>query len=325
MEYGHIEGVTKPISRLVQGTIMVGSSKLDESFALLDAIFAEGCTTFDTAHVYGSGDNERTVGRWIRERGIRDQVVVLGKGAHHNADRQRVTPFDIEADLHDSFARFGFDFIDLYILHRDDPSQPVGPIVEVLNQYQAAGTIGAFGGSNWSHERIEAANEYAYAHNLKPFAVSSPNFSLAAQHQPPWPNCVSIAAEQGKSAREWYGAHDVALFTWSSLAGGFFSGRFRRDNLEGFDNYFDKLAVSSYCYEDNFQKLERAEQLAQERGLSLAQIALAYVMSQPLNIFALVGCNNVGEFRDNVAALSLKLTPEQLAWLEEGTPEAQGA
>jgi aryl-alcohol dehydrogenase-like predicted oxidoreductase len=319
MEYGHIEGVTKPISRLVQGTIMVSSSNLDESFALLDAIYAEGCTTFDTAHVYGSGDNERTVGRWIRERCIRDQVVVLGKGAHHNADRQRVTPFDIEADLHDSFARFGFDFIDIYILHRDDTSQPVGPIVEVLNEYQAAGHLGVFGGSNWSHERIEAANEYAYAHNLKPFAVSSPNFSLANQHQPPWPNCISIAAEQGKTARAWYGAHDVALFTWSSLAGGFFSGRFRRDNLAGFDGYFDKLAVSSYCYEDNFQKLERAQQLAQERGLSLPQIALAYVMSQAMNIFALVGCNTVGEFRDNVAALSLKLTPEHLAWLEEGT------
>jgi len=325
MEYGKIEGVNKPISRLVQGTLMVSPERLEEGFALLDAVVAEGCTTFDTAHVYGNGENERIVGRWIRERGIRDKVVLLGKGAHHNADRQRVTPYDIEADLHDSFARFGFDYIDIYILHRDDPSQPVGPIVEVLNQYQAAGHIGVFGGSNWSHERIEAANEYAYAHNLKPFTVSSPNFSLAAQHQPPWPNCISIAAEQGKSAREWYGAHDVALFTWSSLAGGFFSGRFRRDNLAGMDSYFDKLAVSSYCYEDNFQRLDRAEQLAQQYNMTIPQIALAYVMSQPLNIFALVGCANVGEFRDNAAALALKLTPDQVAWLESGTPELQGA
>jgi aryl-alcohol dehydrogenase-like predicted oxidoreductase len=325
MEYGQIEGVNKPISRLVQGTLMTSSERLEEGFALLDAVFAEGCTTFDTAHVYGNGDNERTVGRWIRERGIRDKVVLIGKGAHHNADRQRVTPYDIEADLHDSFARFGFDTIDFYILHRDDPSQPVGPIVEVLNQYQAAGQIGVFGGSNWSHERIEAANEYAYAHNLKPFTVSSPNFSLAAQHEPPWPNCISIAGETGKAAREWYRAHDVALFTWSSLAGGFFSGRFRRDNLAGFDTYFDKLAVSSYCYEDNFERLDRAEQLAQQYNMTLTQIALAYVMSQPLNIFALVGCANVGEFRDNVAALALKLTPDQVAWLESGTPELQGA
>ena len=321
MEYGKIEGIDKPISRLVQGTLMTSSERLEEGFALLDAVVAEGCTTFDTAHVYGSGDNERTVGRWIRERGIRDKVVILGKGAHHNADRQRVTPYDIEADLHDSFARFGFDYIDIYILHRDDPSQPVGPIVEVLNQYQASGNIGVFGGSNWSHKRIEEANEYAYAHNLNPFTVSSPNFSLAAQHQPPWPNCISIAAEQGKDARSWYGTQQMALFTWSSLAGGFFSGRFRRDNLEGFESYFDKLAVTSYCYEDNFQKLDRAEVLAEQYQMTLPQIALAYVMSQPLNIFALVGCANVGEFRDNAAALALKLTPDQIAWLESGTPE----
>jgi aryl-alcohol dehydrogenase-like predicted oxidoreductase len=320
MEYGRIEGVNKPISRLVQGTLMMDKERMEWSYALMDSIFAEGCTAFDTAHVYGNGENERNFGRWIRERGVRDQVVLIGKGAHHNADRQRVTHYDIEADLNDSFARFGFDYIDIYLLHRDDPSSPVGPIVEVLNQYQAAGKIGIFGGSNWSVERLEAANEYAYAHNLKPFAVSSPNFSLAAQHEPPWANCISIAAEQGKVSREWYAEHKMPLFTWSSLAGGFFSGRFRRDNLDSFDGYFDKLAVSSYCREDNFQRLDRAEQMAQERGLTIPQIALAYVLSQPLDIYALVGCNTVEEFRANVAALNLKLTVEEIAWLE-GTPE----
>ena len=139
MEYGHIPGVNKPISRLVQGTLGVSPANLDEGYALLDAIYAEGCNAFDTAHVYHKGENERIVGRWIRERGIRDQLVLIAKGAHHNEDRSRVTPFDIEADLHDSFARFGFDYIDIFLLHRDDPRVPVGPIVEILNQYQAAG------------------------------------------------------------------------------------------------------------------------------------------------------------------------------------------
>ena len=322
MEYGQIPGVNKPISRLVQGTLMLSSQRLDEAFALLDAVFAEGCTAFDTAHVYNSGDNERTVGRWINERGIRDQVVLIGKGAHHNADRKRVTPFDIESDLHDSFARFGFDYIDIYLLHRDDPDAPVGPIVEILNQYQAAGKIGVFGGSNWSVERLEAANEYAYKHNLNPFAVSSPHFSLAVQHEPPWAGCISIAGEQGWAAREWYAQNDVALFTWSSLAGGFFSGRFRRDNIDSFSEYFDKVAVTSYCYEDNFERLERAEELAQEYGVTLPQIALAYVMSQPLNIYGLVGCNSVEEFQANMAALNLKLTTGELTWLEGTTPTA---
>src|SRR3712207_5854018 len=148
MQYGAIPGIDKPVSRLVQGTVMISSSDVERSFALLDAIFDLGCTAFDTAHVYGTGDNERTVGRWVRERGIRDQVVIIGKGAHHNADRRRVTPFDITSDIYDSLARFKFDYIDLYILHRDDPSQPVGPIVETLNEHLRAGRIHAIGGSN---------------------------------------------------------------------------------------------------------------------------------------------------------------------------------
>lgn len=322
MEYGQIEGVNKPISRLVQGTVAMSPAQPEAAFALLDAVWAEGCTALDTAHVYGKGDSERMVGRWIRERGIRDQVVVITKGAHHNEDRRRVTAFDIEADLHDSFARFGFDHIDVYLLHRDDPGVPVGPIVEVLNEYQAKGHIGVFGGSNWSHDRIEAANEYAYAHNLKPFAVSSPNFSLAEQHKEPWPNCISIAGEQGQSARDWYEAHKMPLFAWSSLAGGFFSGRFRADNLDSFTDYFDTVAVKSYCYPDNFERLERAEALADEYGVTVAQIALAYVLHQPLDVYALVGCRMVEEFRQNVAALELKLTPGEVSWLELKTPTA---
>ncbi len=316
MDYGHIPGVSKPISRLVQGTLGVTTPGNDLS--LLDQVVAEGCNSFDTAHVYGKGDNERMVGRWIRDRGIRDQLVIIAKGAHHSEDRRRVTPFDIEADLHDLFARFGFDTIDIFLLHRDDPAVPVGPIVEILNQYKAAGRIGVFGGSNWSTERIEQANEYAYAHNLTPFTVSSPNFSLAVQYEEPWPGCVSIGGEQGRAARQWYADNHIALFTWSSLAGGFFSGRFRRDNLDSFTDYYDQVCVKAYGYEDNFQRLERAQELAKQRGVTLAQIALAYVTSQPLDIYALVGCRTVDEFRDNEAALALKLTPDEIAWLESG-------
>jgi aryl-alcohol dehydrogenase-like predicted oxidoreductase len=168
MHYGQISGVAKPVARLIQGTVMIGSDKLDYSFGLLDDILALGGNTFDAAHVYGNGDNERTLGRWIEDRGVRDQVVIITKGAHHNQDRPRVTPFDITADLHDSLARLRTDYIDLYLLHRDDPAQPVGPIVEVLNEHLAAGRIHAFGGSNWSHRRIAEANEYAATHGLTP-------------------------------------------------------------------------------------------------------------------------------------------------------------
>ncbi|UCC64998.1 MAG: aldo/keto reductase [Anaerolineae bacterium] len=316
MEYGYLPGIDKPISRLVQGTVMVNSRQLEKGFALLDDVFALGCTAFDTAHVYGSGDNERSVGRWVNERGLREGVVIIGKGAHHNPDRKRVTPFDIAADIHDSLARFRFDYVDLYLLHRDDPAVPVGPIVEVLNEHLAAGRIHAFGGSNWTHERIRAANEYAQARGLTPFVASSPNFSLADQVKEPWPDCISISGAQGQAAREWYAAEGMVLFAWSSLAGGFFSGRFRRDNLEAFETYLDRLCVESYCYEDNFRRLDRAHILAEEKGLTVPQVAMAYVMSQPLNIFALVGCQNGDEFRANLEAATVRLTPEEMTWLE---------
>jgi aryl-alcohol dehydrogenase-like predicted oxidoreductase len=245
-------------------------------------------------------------------------VVIITKGAHHNADRKRVTPFDITADLHDSLARLKMNHIDLYILHRDDPDVPVGPIVEVLNEHCAAGRIGAFGGSNWSYERIAAANEYAAAHGLTPFAASSPQFSLAEMIEPPWDGCVSIGGPSGAAARDYYARTQVALFTWSSLAGGFFSGRFRRDNLDQFTTGLDSLCVKSYCYEDNFKRLDRAEQLAQEKGLTLPEIALAYSRNQPLNLFSLVGCKTPEEFADNIKALDIPLTSAEVRWLESG-------
>lgn len=318
MRYATLPGLDKPVSRLVQGTVMVSSNDEQTSFWLLDEIFALGCTTFDTAHIYGSGDNERTVGRWVRERGLRDRVVIVAKGAHHNEDRKRVTPFDITADLHDSLARFGFTEIDLYILHRDDPAVPVGPIVEVLNEHQRSGKIRAFGASNWTHARLEEANRYAAEHSLTPFAISSPNFSLAEQVQAPWPGCVSIGGPSGAAARVWYEGQHTPLLTWSSLAGGFFSGRFRRDNLESFTSYLDRLCVSSYCYKDNFNRLDRAKRLADDKGVSLPQLALAYVTSQPLNIYALIGCGSGAEFAANLEALNLKLSEQERTWLEQG-------
>jgi aryl-alcohol dehydrogenase-like predicted oxidoreductase len=316
MNYGQVPGLDKQISRLVQGTVMINGDDINKEFALLDGIYELGCTTFDTAHVYGSGKNERAVGQWVRDRGLRDKVVIIAKGAHHNQDRKRVSPHDITADIYDSLARFRFDYLDLYILHRDDPSVPVGPIVEVLNGHQKAGRIRAFGGSNWSHQRIDEVNHYALEHGLTPFAVSSPNFSLADQVQEPWEGCVSIGGSRGKDPRAYYQQHQAPLFTWSSLAGGFFSGRFRRNNLDSFTEYLDKLCVDCYCVEDNFKRLDRAEEMAKQKGLSLPQVAFAYVMNQPLNIFALVGCQTPQEFKDNMNAANIKLTQDEMNWLE---------
>ena len=318
MQYGSIPGIDKPISRLVQGTVMLATANPTYSNELLDGIFALGCTTFDTAHIYGQGDVERAFGAWLAHSGVRDRVVIIGKGAHHNADRARVTPFDIQSDLHDSLARMKVDKIDLYLLHRDDPAAPVGPIVETLNQLRDAGLIDAFGGSNWSHTRIAEANAYAEAHGLTPFVASSPHYSLAVQQQPPWPDCVSIAGPDQAEARHWYAAQQMPLFAWSSLAGGFLSGRFRPDNLATFTEYFDRVTVQSYAGEENFARLARLEEVARRKQATPSQVALAYVLHAPYNLYALVGCRTVAEFQDNLAAAEITLLPDELRWLESG-------
>lgn len=316
MEYRQIAGVNKPISQLVQGTSITGFKEPDRAFTLLDAVFELGCTTIDTAHGYGNGIAERLLGQWLAQRGLREQIAIITKGAHPNQDRKRVTPFDITADLHDSLARLKTDYIDLYMLHRDDPDLPVGPIVDILNEHHRAGKILAFGGSNWTHRRIQEANAYARQRGLTPFTISSPNFSLAEQVQEPWPGCVSISGATGEAARAWYAQNQMPLFTWSSLAIGFFSGRFSRANLHTFEDHYDQVCVKAYGYEENFKRLDRVEQLAREKEAAIPQIALAYVLNQPLNIFALVGCNTPDEFRSNLKASQLKLSPQEIAWLE---------
>lgn len=316
MRYGTVAGVDKPISRLVQGTVMLEEANRERSFALLDAVYALGGTTFDTARDYGNGAAERSLGTWIRERGLRDRVAIISKGAHPRGGRARVTPEDITADLHESLGHLGVDRIDLYLLHRDNPAVPVGPLVETLNEHHRAGKIGAFGGSNWAHERVREANDYAAARGLAPFTISSPNFSLAEQVRPPWDGCLTVSGPQGEAARAWYREQRMPLFTWSSLAGGFFSGRFSRDNLDSFTSNLDRLCVDSYCVEANFRRLDRARALAEERGLTIPQIATAYVLNQPDDIYALVGCATGEEFRQNAEASDLTLSETELAWLD---------
>jgi aryl-alcohol dehydrogenase-like predicted oxidoreductase len=296
--------------------MMLTADELDEKFALLDAALEVGINTFDSAHNYCGGNSERVLGQWMEARGNRDEVVILTKGAHHTADRKRVTTFDITGDLYDSLARLKTDYVDLYVLHRDDPDVPVGPIVEVLNEHHEAGRIGAFGGSNWTVERIVKANEYAEAHGLKSFGLSSPNYSLADQIEPPWADCVSISGKQGNDARAWYIDRQMPVFTWSSLAQGFFSGRFNRATFRDYEEELPGSCVSAYCYDENFERLERAFTLAEERELTVPQIALAYILSQPLNLFALVAAWTGEEARSNIAALELNLTSDEAEWLD---------
>ena len=202
MEYVKFNGIDKKISKFFMGTFGMFPDNKEKHFQTLDAAYDLGITAIDTARAY---DSEPTVGEWIESRGVRENIVLLSKGAHPTDYRQRVTPYDIDSDLAETLAELRTDYLDIYLLHRDNTELPVGPIVEKLNEHQAAGRIKIFGGSNWTHERLEEANEYAYAHNLTPMSVSSPNFSLAEQVKNPFaPGCVTIAGNKNADAQSWY-------------------------------------------------------------------------------------------------------------------------
>lgn len=317
MHYGTVDGVAKPVSRVVLGTMIITTAERERSFALLDAALELGCTTLDLAHVYGGGGTERCVGEWMRERGTRERMVLLTKGCHHNQDRARVTPWDLAADLHDSLARLQTGYVDIYLLHRDDQSLPVGPIVEALNEHHRAGRIRAFGGSNWTHQRIQAANDYARSRGLRPFTASSPNFGLAEQVQDPWgPGCVTISGPAQAEARAWYQAERMPVFAYSSLARGLFSGRISRETWETTRSLLDGAATTAYAHECNFRRLDRLHRLARERGVTVPQLAVAWIMNQPLTVHALVGAANRDELAASIAGAELQLTPAERDWLD---------
>lgn len=322
MKYKQIEGVDKPVARLLQGTVMLKADTRDANFRLLDALFENGFTAFDCAHGYGGGDCERALGDWISERGVRDEVVILTKGAHpYKGEAKRVAPVYIRRDLEESLERLKTDYVELYLLHRDNRDYPVGEIVDVLDEYKSKGHIGVYGGSNWRADRVAAANEYAAANGKTPFTVSSPQFSVAEMIEPPWAGCISVSGVQGESDRAWYDANGLSLFTWSSLAGGFMTGKFTRENIDSFSDYWDTNPIGAYAYESNFQRLDRVLEMAADKGVSPAQIAVAYVLNANPRYHAIIANWEIDQIAENVAAADIALTLAEIAWLELKTEE----
>ncbi|MDE2951235.1 MAG: aldo/keto reductase [Chloroflexota bacterium] len=324
MEYTRIAGIDKPVARLMQGTVMLSADRIDDNRRLLDALFENGFTAFDTAHGYGGGACERELGAWIEDRGIRDQVVILTKGAHpYQGEPDRVRPEFIRRDLAESLERLRTDYVELYLLHRDSPDYPVSEIVDVLHEFKDAGQIGVFGGSNWLAGRVQAANEYAAANGKTPFAISSPQFSVAEMIKEPWAGCISVSGAQGEADRAWYDENEISLFTWSSLAGGFMTGKFRRDNLDSFTSYWDTNPIGAYAYESNFRRLDRVLELAADKGVAPAQISVAYILCNNPRYHPIVANWKTEEIATNAAAVDIKLSAAEIAWLEmktEGKP-----
>jgi aryl-alcohol dehydrogenase-like predicted oxidoreductase len=300
MTYGEIAGVGKPLSRLVLG--VDNQATMPHAAVMFDDFVERGGTVFDTAYTYMGGLSEQLLGRWVEDRGVRESVVILDKGGH----TPYCDPESIRRHFAESLDRLRTDYVDIYMLHRDNPDIPVGEFVDVLNEQRDASRLRVWGASNWSIARIEAANDYAAANGRAGIAAVSNNFSLARMVEPPWSGCVS----SGTAAwREWLTRTRTPLMPWSSQARGFFTGRAAPDRHD------DPELVRCWYSDDNFARLARVEQLAADRHVSPIVIALAWVLNQPFPTFPLIGPRTLSETRSSMQALAVSLTPEEVAWL----------
>jgi len=302
-----IPGVSQGISQLILGSMMYSPVRFDYSTEMLDAFFNAGGNAFDTAHGYGGGESEMLIGLWMRQQGNREKVFLMDKGGHPQGrvPRPRLSPEELKRDLDESLIRLRTDYIDLYMLHRDDPAIPVGTILDYLNQEIGAGRIRAIAASNWEPQRIIDANTYAAERGLNGFVACSNNMSLAVPMEPMWGGCVCV----DDAARRWHEESQFPLMPWSAQARGFFSGAFTPENRENRD------MVRVYYNNDNFERLARATELGSKYGYSAIQVALAYALNLPFPIFPIVGPATLAEMNSSLGALTLALSNDEMEWL----------
>ena len=318
MKTGCIQEIDRPVSRIFFGTatppVMTDE---DGAEALLDRVLAAGVTAFDCARSYGQA--EKVLGKWMEARGCRERVTVLTKAGDIRLGIVRVNRRVIQDQMAASLEALRTEQIDIFLLHRDDPNTPVGEFIDTLNEAKEAGKIRVFGVSNWTHQRIREANEYAESHGMTGFSVSSPNFGLARQMRDLWGGgCVTVSGPENREARDWYTGNQMPVIAYSSLGRGFFSGKFRSDDPEGARRVLDRYAQKGYLYPENLERLRRAEALAARDNVSVPEIAMRYIFGSPMNVYAVVSTTSAERLQMNIRAAEQPLSPEDCRWLEEG-------
>ena len=277
--------------------IGLGSSefggKCPESLAreFMDTYTGLGGNFIDTARVYGdfvtprNGESEKVIGRWMSNRHCRDQLFLSTKGGHPqltDMHRSRLSREEIRSDMAESLENLQTDYVDIYWLHRDDTSRPVGEIMESLQSLVDDGTTRMIGVSNWRPARIMEALTFSKEHGLTLLSANQPQFSLAVQASFADQTLVSMDNET-------YRMHlktGLACCCFSSQARGFFT----RLDKNGPENLPEGLKKQYLCPE-NLAIYSRMKEIQQETGLDIQSIALSFLTSQPFPTFALVGAS----------------------------------
>ncbi len=303
MRRRRLPALAKEISAVALGTAFMRT--YTQAAILLDAFYERGGNLFDTAWGYGQGRAETLLGQWLKARGVREAMSIIGKGVHSPL----TYPDVVGRQLAQSLERLNTDYLDVYFMHRDNLDIPVGEFVDAIDAEVRAGRIRAWGGSNWSRERMDGAIAYAGKTGKTAPSVLSNNFSLAEMIEAPWAGCYAASDD---SWRAWLKERAIPNFAWSSQAQGFFTNRAGRDLTDNAD------MVRCWYNETNFARRDRAAELGAKRGMNANQVALAYVLAVDLPVVPLIGPLAMWELEDSLQALDLELTPEQVLWLENG-------
>jgi aryl-alcohol dehydrogenase-like predicted oxidoreductase len=279
-------------ARLVFGTFDLPDTAVAPR--LLDRFHAGGGRALDVANVYRDGEAARAAGRWLRGRSSADDVIVYAKGCHP----PHCSPALVGAEVDEACRLLGLPRLDVFILHRDDPSLPVAAFADALVEQVAAGRIGGFGVSNWTVSRFRELRAYLDRADGRELMAFSNHFSLAEMVSAPWPGCLAVS----RAELDDLGDLGVNVLAWSSLATGFFAGR---DTP-----HWDSPA--------NRARRERAAELGERVGSSAAAVALAYVLNQAEHVLPVVRTGSEAHLDEMLAAAELELAEHQLVWLETG-------
>jgi aryl-alcohol dehydrogenase (NADP+) len=315
VDYVRLGSTGLKVSRICLGTMTYGTSAwrawvLDEaeSRPFLKRALDLGINFFDTADMYSRGASEEVVGRALKEFTRRDQVVIATKAFYAMGDGpndrglSRRHLFDaIDASLR----RLGVDYVDLYQIHRFDPEVPIEETLEALHDIVKAGKARYIGASSMFAWQFTKMLYVADAHGWTRFAAMQNHYNLVYREEER--EMLPLCREEG-----------IGVIPWSPLARGFLAGnRSKADRGDTIRAKSDDFAHKLYYSEADFAVADRVVELATRRGVKPTQIALAWLLAQPGVTAPIVGASKLPQLDDHVGALTVRLTPEELTFLEE--------
>ncbi len=287
---------------------IIGNLQQDEVDALVRQSFDAGINFIDTADVYGRGRSEELTGQAIRNLGFaRDEVVIATKvmgamGAGHN--QRGLSRYHIMAAAEASLKRLNLGHIDLYQVHGFDGATPIEETLEALDTLVRRGDVRYIGVSNWAAWQIAKALGISAQRQLASFVSLQAYYTVAGRDLER--ELVPMMRSEG-----------VGLMVWSPLAGGLLSGKFQRDaekSGEGRRAEFDFPPVDR---DRAYALIDAMRPMAEARGGSVAQIALAWLLHQPVVTTVIIGARRADQLADNIAATEVKLSADELATLDQ--------